>query len=450
MAPCEDALIVGMRVDDVRFPTSASLAGSDAMNPEPDYSAAYVTLLSDRVGVAGSGLTFTIGRGPHLCVEAIHCLEEMVVGKRIGDIANNMSAFWRSLVGESQLRWLGPEKGVVHLAAAAVVNAVWDVWARLEKKPVWQLVSDLSPEQFVSTIDFRHVRDAIDEVFAIEFLKRQSDGKEARIASLLERGYPSYTTSVGWLGYSDQELETLCGRAVQDGWQAIKLKVGQLLEDDIRRLEIARRVVGPHVKIMIDANQVWEVSDAIAWVSELSRFEPVWIEEPTSPDDILGHRKIREKLPNGIGVATGEHCHNRIMFKQFLEAGAIDYVQLDGCRLAGLNEVLAVLLLAAKHEIPVCPHAGGVGLCEYAQHYSMIDYVTVSGAWERRWTEHAGALHEHFETPIQMVNGRYRAPLEPGFSVRMKPGSISRYRYPDGHYWAETLTSKAREPAAAG
>lgn len=446
----QDTKIIGMRVDDVRFPTSISLAGSDAMNPEPDYSAAYVTLITDRPGFSGTGLTFTIGRGTQLCVEAIHCLEEMVVGKRVGDITGNMADFWRSLVGESQLRWLGPEKGVVHMAAAAVVNAVWDLWARLERKPVWRLVADLTPAEFIATIDFRHMRDSVDETHALELLKRREEGKAARITALMEEGYPAYTTSVGWLGYSDQELEELCRQAVDNGWRAIKLKVGQSIDDDMRRLEIARRTVGPDIKIMIDANQVWDVNDAIAWVSKLAGFDPTWIEEPTSPDDILGHRKIRDGLPNKIGVATGEHCHNRIMFKQFLEAKAINYVQLDGCRLAGLNEVLAVLLLAAKHEVPVCPHAGGVGLCEYAQHYSMIDYVAVSGTWEGRWTEHAGALHEHFETPITIHNGRYRAPLEPGFSVRLKPDSLSEYRFPNGGYWTQASISEAKEAAAAG
>ncbi|MCG8507406.1 MAG: fuconate dehydratase [Sphingomonadales bacterium] len=431
----KNTVITGMQVDDVRFPTSASLAGSDAMNSEPDYSAAYLTLTTTSESLVGNGLTFTIGRGTQLCAEAARCLETMVVGRSLGEIIDDMAGFWRSLVGESQLRWLGPEKGVVHLAAAAVLNAIWDLWARHEGKPVWRLVADFTPEEFVSTIDFRHMHDVLDEEEALSILRAAQQGKAERIETLLKRGYPAYTTSVGWLGYSDDKLRTLCKEAVADGWEAIKLKVGKSLDDDRRRLMIARETVGPDVEIMIDANQVWEVHEAIEWVSALAEFDPIWIEEPTSPDDILGHAKIKQALSGRTGVATGEHCHNRIMFKQFLEAGAIDFVQLDGCRLAGLNEVLAVLLLAAKFDKPVCPHAGGVGLCEYAQHYSMIDYVAVSGATERRRTEHAGALHEHFETPITVKNGRYMAPTEPGFSAVIKPQSLETFRFPDGTYW---------------
>ncbi len=427
--------IVDLEVVDVRFPTSVSLAGSDAMNPEPDYSAAYVTLKTNAAGLEGTGLTFTIGRGTHLCVEAALCLRDIVVGRRLGDLTSNMGGFWREIVGESQLRWLGPEKGVVHLAAAAVVNAVWDLWARAEKQPVWRLVASLSPQQIVSAIDFRHMRDVLDEEGALDILQRAEAGKAGRLQTLLSDGYPAYTTSAGWLGYDDDELRRLCQQAVADGWDAIKLKVGQSMADDRRRLAIARDAIGPDVALMIDANQVWDVDKAIHWVEALSEFSPLWIEEPTSPDDILGHAKIRRAIAPEIGVATGEHCHNRIMFKQFLEADAIDYVQLDGCRLAGLNEVLAVLLLAAKFDKPVCPHAGGVGLCEYAQHYSMIDFTSVSGKLDGRRAEHAGELHEHFETPISIKRGRYMAPLDPGFSVRMHPDVISTYRYPDGEHW---------------
>ena len=440
----DDIVITGMQVDDVRFPTSETFAGSDAMNPEPDYSAAYVSLTTTSSSLMGSGLTFTIGRGTQLCVEAAECLEDLVVGRSLGDIAGDMAGFWRSLVGESQLRWLGPEKGVVHLSAAAVLNAVWDLWARHENKPIWKLVSDLTPEQFISTIDFRHIRDVLDEEEALRILRAAQHGKADRIETLLREGYPAYTTSVGWLGYGDDELRALCKKAVEDGWEAVKLKVGRSLDEDLRRLRIARAAVGPDVEIMIDANQVWDVAEAIRWVSALAEFNPVWIEEPTSPDDILGHAKIKRELPGHIGVATGEHCHNRVMFKQFLEADAIDFVQLDGCRLAGLNEVLAVLLLAAKFDKPVCPHAGGVGLCEYAQHYSMIDYVAVSGETKRRRTEHAGALHEHFEAPITIKNGRYIAPMEPGFSVAMKPPSLETYRYPDGTYWRSKSVHSVR------
>ena len=441
--------IIDVEVLDVRFPTSISLAGSDAMNPEPDYSAAYVTLKTNATGLEGTGLTFTIGRGTHLCVEAAICFRDIVVGRSLADLTENMGLFWREIVGESQLRWLGPEKGVVHLAAAAVINAVWDLWARAEDMPVWRLVASLTPEEYVSTIDFRHMRDVLDEDGALRILRRAESGKAERIRILLDEGYPAYTTSAGWLGYSDDELRALCLQAVEAGWQAIKLKVGQSLADDRRRLAIARQTIGPDVNLMIDANQVWDVDKAINWVEALSEFSPLWIEEPTSPDDVLGHAKIRKAIDPNIGVATGEHCHNRVMFKQFLEAGAIDYVQLDGCRLAGLNEVLAVLLLAAKFDKPVCPHAGGVGLCEYAQHYSMIDFVSVSGDLEDRYTEHAGALHEHFETPIAISQGRYIPPLNPGFSVRMRNDALSTYRYPDGEYWANAKSPTAEACAIA-
>ncbi|MFT3723340.1 MAG: enolase C-terminal domain-like protein [Hyphomonadaceae bacterium] len=420
-------MIVDLRVHDVRFPTSDFLDGSDAMNPDPDYSAAYV-VLETQDGATGHGLTFTIGRGNELCVAAVEALKPFVVGKHLDDIVSNMGAFWRELAGDSQLRWVGPEKGVIHLALAAVINAVWDLWAKAAGKPVWKLVADLSPETFVSLIDFRHIRDALTSAEALEILQKKVDGKQAREARLRTEGYPAYTTSVGWLGYDDDKLRRLCRQYLADGWENFKIKVGRNLDEDIRRSAIIREEIGPSRRFMIDANQVWEVDEAIQWTKALSRFEPWWIEEPISPDDILGHARIARGV-RPIRVATGEHAHNRVMFKQFMQADGIDVVQLDVCRLGGLNEALAVLLLAAKYGKTVCPHAGGVGLCELVQHVSMIDFVAVSGDWTEAMTEHAGHLHEHFVDPITMDRGRYRAPLAPGFSAEMKPDSVARYTF---------------------
>jgi L-fuconate dehydratase len=423
-------MIVDLRVFDVRFPTSEFLDGSDAMNPDPDYSAAYVILETD-TGASGHGLTFTIGRGNELCVAAVEALKPFVLGRRLDDIVSNMGVFWRELAGDSQLRWVGPEKGVIHLALAAIVNAVWDLWAKQAGKPVWKLVADLTPEEFVSLVDFRHIQDALTPAEALDILRRQADGKAAREDRLLAEGYPAYTTSVGWLGYDDDKLRRLCRQYLADGWNAFKIKVGRDLDEDIRRCALIRQEIGPERRLMVDANQVWEVDEAIAWTNALSRFDLWWVEEPVSPDDVLGHARIA-KAVHPVRVATGEHAHNRVMFKQFLQADGIDAVQVDVCRLGGLNEVLAVLLLAAKHGKPVCPHAGGVGLCELAQHVSMIDFVAVSGRWDEAMTEHAGHLHEHFVDPIVIDQGRYRAPLSPGFSSEMKPQTVADYTFRPG------------------
>lgn len=427
--------IVNITAHDLRYPTSRLLAGSDAMNPNPDYSAAYVILETDTPGLSGHGFTFTIGRGNELCVAAINALAPLVRDLTLEDITADMGAFWRRLAGDSQLRWVGPEKGVIHLGLAAIVNAVWDLWAKAEGKPVWKLVADLTPEQFVSLIDFRHITDALTPDEALEILRAATPGKAEREARLRAEGYPAYTTSAGWLGYPDDKIRALCRAAIADGWSAIKIKVGRDLDDDIRRLSVVREEIGPDRRMMIDANQVWEVGQAIDWVQALAKFDPYWIEEPVSPDDILGHARIAAAV-RPIRVATGEHGHNRVMFKQFIAADALDVVQLDNCRLGGLNEVLAVLLLAAKYGKPVCPHAGGVGLCEYVQHISMIDYLCVSGSWDGRMTEHAGALHDHFINPIHIANGRYQAPLSPGFSAELKTDSIAAHRFPEGSAWA--------------
>lgn len=406
------------------------------MNPTPDYSAAYAVLLTD-AGLDGHGLTFTLGRGNELCTQGIQALRHLVVGRDLESITSDMGGFWRDITGDSQLRWIGPEKGVIHMATAAVVNAVWDLYARAEGKPVWKLLVDMSPEQIVSCVDFRYVTDALTREQALELLHRAAAGKAERESEMRERGYPAYTTSVGWLGYSDQQVRRLCEEAVSSGWDGFKMKVGIDLEDDARRARMIREVIGPERKLMMDANQVWDVDEAVLWVQRLAQFDPWWIEEPTSPDDVLGHAAIARAV-HPIRVATGEHCQNRVLFKQFLQAGAIDVCQVDACRLGGLNEVLAVILMAARFGVPVCPHAGGVGLCEYVQHLSLFDYICVSGTLEDRVLEYVDHLHEHFVDPVQVRDGRYLPPQAPGYSVQMRPESLDTYEFPSGIAWAAT------------
>jgi L-fuconate dehydratase len=425
------------RVDalDVRFPTSRARDGSDAMNPDPDYSAAYVVLRTDRAdGVEGHGLTFTIGRGNELCVAAVRALAPLVCGLTLEAIKADMARFWRRLTSDSQLRWVGPEKGVLHLATAAVVNAVWDLYAKTEGKPLWQLLAGLSPEELVRCIDFRYLTDALTPDEALALLRRQAPTRAGRESEIRRGGYPAYTTSAGWLGYPDDKIRRLCREGVALGWSHFKIKVGRDLADDVRRAALVRAEIGPDRKLMLDANQVWDVGEAIAWMRELARFDPWWIEEPTSPDDVLGHAAIARAVAP-IGVATGEQCHNRVMFKQLMQAKAIQFCQIDSCRLGGVNEVLAVLLLAAKFGVPVCPHAGGVGLCEYVQHLALFDYIAVSGSLEGRVVEYVDHLHEHFIDPVVVREGRYMAPTAPGYSITMKPESLDTYAYPHGSAW---------------
>jgi len=430
------ARITRVEVRDVRFPTSRGLDGSDAMNADPDYSAAYVILHTDDAdGMQGHGLTFTIGRGNELCVAAVRALAPFIIGLSLDEIAADMGAFWRRVVGDSQLRWVGPEKGVIHLATAAVVNAAWDLWAKAEGKPVWRLLADMSPEEIVRCVDFRYITDALTPEEALEILRRQAPTRAQRERDLVESGYPAYTTSAGWLGYSDEKIRRLCREGMADGWSHFKIKVGRDLADDVRRAGLIRDEIGPDRKLMVDANQVWEVNEAIASMRELARFDPWWIEEPTSPDDVLGHATIARAIAP-IGVATGEHCQNRIVFKQLMQADAISFCQIDACRLGGVNEVIAVLLLAAKFDIAVCPHAGGVGLCEYVQHLSMFDYVCVSGTMEDRIIEYVDHLHEHFVDPVVIRSGRYMPPTAPGYSITMHAESLAEYAYPDGAAWA--------------
>ncbi|WP_417581031.1 L-fuconate dehydratase [Pelagibacterium sp.] len=412
---------------DLRFPTSQSLDGSDAMNPDPDYSAAYVILHTDG-SHQGHGLTFTIGRGNEVVCAAVKALAYRVEGLDLQAIADHPGAFWHSITGDSQLRWIGPDKGAMHLATGAVVNAVWDLLAKEAQKPVWQYVSEMTPEQLVRIIDFRYLSDAITPAEALDIFRRVEFGKKERMATLEAEGYACYTTSAGWLGYSNDKLRHLAQEAVDNGFCHIKMKVGRDLDDDIRRLEIVREIMGPDRKLMIDANQVWEVDEAIEWINALKRFNPYFIEEPTSPDDIEGHRKIREGV-SPVRVATGEMCQNRILFKQFITRDAIDIVQIDACRIGGLNEVLSVLLMAAKFGKPVWPHAGGVGLCEYVQHLSMIDYLVVSGTKEGRVIEYVDHLHEHFVEPCFISNAAYMPPKLPGFSIEMHAESIQAHLF---------------------
>ncbi|MDB5892982.1 MAG: putative mandelate racemase/muconate-lactonizing protein [Rhodoferax sp.] len=422
-------IIQSLRVLDVRFPTSDSLDGSDAMNPDPDYSAAYVVLETDTPGLEGHGLTFTIGRGNEICCAAIKAMSHLIVGLDLAWIAEDMGRFWRHMSSDSQLRWIGPDKGAIHLATAALVNATWDLWAKSAGKPLWQLVADMSPEELVRCIDFRYITDCITPDEALALLRAKEPGKAARRADLLANGYPCYTTSAGWLGYDDAKLRRLAQEAVDAGFSHIKLKVGRDLADDIRRVTVAREVLGPDRHLMIDANQVWEVDQAIEWLGHLAFAKPWFIEEPTSPDDVEGHRKIREAMKGAMQVATGEMCQNRIVFKQFIMRGAVDVVQIDACRLGGVNEVLAVLLMAAKQGLKVCPHAGGVGLCEYVQHLSMIDYLCIAGTKEGRVIEYVDHLHQHFVDPCVIRGAAYMPPSRPGYSIEMKPASLAQYTF---------------------
>jgi L-fuconate dehydratase len=425
--------ITGIKVLDIRFPTSRTLDGSDAMNLDPDYSAAYLIIRTDS-NLEGHGLTFTIGRGNDVCCAVIEMLASQFVGKNLESLTSDLGAFWYLMTGDSQIRWLGPEKGVVHLAAGAVINAVWDLYAKAEGKPLWKLLADMSPEQTVSAVPFRYITDAISPAEALELLQRQADTKLEREAKIIETGYPAYTTSAGWLGYSDEKIRRLIREGIAEGWRHFKMKVGQNLKSDIKRAQLIREEIGWERTLMMDANQVWDVGQAIEWMKHLAEFKPLWIEEPTNPDDILGHAEIARAV-SPIGVATGEHCHNRVMFKQLLQANSISFCQIDSCRLSGVNEVIAVLLMAAKFKIPVCPHAGGVGLCEYVQHLSIFDYIAVSGSLEGRRIEYVNHLHEHFIDPVIIRDGCYLPPIAPGYSIEMKPESLVKYEFPKGEAW---------------
>jgi L-fuconate dehydratase len=434
--PATPLRITGVDTYDIRFPTSRELDGSDAMNPDPDYSAAYVILRTGPGdGPEGHGFAFTIGRGNDVQTAAIQALAPYLTGRDADALCADPGALYRELTGDSQLRWLGPDKGVMHMAIGAVVNAVWDLAAKRQGKPLWRLLADADPEWLAGQADLRYLGDVLTYDQAVDLLRRGKDGAAERAARLQEQGYPAYTTSPGWLGYSDEKLTRLATQAVADGFTQIKLKVGADLDDDIRRFRAARKAVGPGVRIAMDANQRWEVPEAIEWTRALAEFEPYWIEEPTSPDDILGHAAIRRAVAP-VKVATGEHAHGRVMFKQLLAAGAIDVLQLDAARVGGVNENLAILLLAARFGVPVCPHAGGVGLCELVQHLAMFDYVALSGTTDNRVLEYVDHLHEHFTDPVRIQAGHYAAPTAPGFSAALRPEALTTYAFPDGTFWA--------------
>ncbi|PBC34073.1 Mitochondrial enolase superfamily member [Apis cerana cerana] len=430
-----EILITDIDVKDIRFPTSLLADGSDAMHTDPDYSCTYVTIKTNK-GIEGYGLTFTLGRGTEIVVQACKSMSYLVKGENANNIFTHFGIFWRKLTSESQLRWIGPEKGVIHLATAAIINALWDLWARIEKKPVWKLLTDLTPEQLISTIDFRYITDVITKEEAIKLLKDNQKGKEEREMILRKNGYPAYTTQVGWLGYSDSKVKELCAKYLALGFTSFKAKVGQNLTDDIRRCQLIRDVIGYENKLMVDANQIWDINEAIEWMKQLIKFKPTWIEEPTSPDDVLGHVKIANELrPHGIGVATGEMCANRVMFKQLLQAKAIDYCQIDSARIGGINEILSVYLMAKKLNVPVCPHAGGVGLCEMVQHLQMWDFICLNTSTENRVIEYVDQQHEHFEYPVYIQNACYMPPTRPGYSTKFTEDTIKNYSYPNGEKW---------------
>lgn len=420
---------------DIRFPTAKEHVGSDSLHVDPNYSAAYVILKTDDLSLEGHGLTFTIGRGTEVCVAAIEALKPKLIGRSLDTICADMREFWRSLTQDSQLRWIGPEKGVIHLATAAVVNAVWDLWAKVERKPVWKLLVDLTPEQLVACIDFTYISDALKPDEALGILREKARTKSVREQEMLRDGYPAYNTSVGWLGYSDEQIRLFCREAIKNGWSHFKMKVGANIEDDLKRAELIRAEIGVERKLMMDANQRWDVGEAITNIRRLAQFDPWWFEEPTSPDDVLGYAAIAKAVAP-VKLAAGEHCQNRVLFKQFLQSGAIGFCQIDSCRLGGVNEVLSVILMAAKFGVPVCPHAGGVGLCEYVQHLALFDYIAVSGTLENRLVEYVDHLHEHFLVPVRMRNGRYIPPTEPGYSIEIKPDSRRYYSFPAGAAWA--------------
>ena len=429
-------IITSIDVKDIRFPTSKTLDGSDAMNPDPDYSAAYVIQHTDNFSLRGHGRTFTLGRGNELCVEAIKALSRLLIGKDMEVLTSDMAAFWRMITGDSQLRWLGPEKGIIHMATGALVNAVWDLYAKMEKKPLWKLIADMTPAQFVSCVDFTYLTDVITPEEATEMLTKLEPTKKERIDYLMQNGYPAYTTSAGWMGYSEEKIRRLSRLAKEEGWTHLKMKVGGDINEDVRRAQIIREEIGDDMVLMMDANQKWDVGEAIENMKHLAPFNPWWIEEPTSPDDILGHLAIAKAVAP-IKVATGEHCQNKVLFKQFLQSGAMGICQIDSCRVGGVNELLSIMLMAAKFNVPVCPHAGGVGLCEYVQHLSMIDYIVISGSLENRITEYVDHLHEHFKYPVIIKKGNYMPPLAAGYSITMKNTSIEEYSFPNGEAWSQ-------------
>ena len=426
--------IINMTVEDIRFPTSDNLDGSDAMHADPDYSAAYVILYTDNEKLSGHGMTFTLGRGTEICLTAIDSLKHLVVGKKLEYIFSDMRKFWKSLTNDGQLRWIGPDKGAIHLATAAIINAIWDLYAKMNGKPLWKLLSDMTPEEIVSCIDFHHITDALTPDEALQILRRNSDTKQNRIVELSKTGMPTYTSSAGWLGYSEEKVRALCKKYKELGWRAFKMKVGSDDALNVKRATVMREAIGDDCYLMFDANQVWDVAEAIEHMQHLKSFNPLWIEEPTHPDDAIGHGTIAKAI-KPVGVATGEHCANQVIFKQLMQSGGLSFCQIDSCRLGGVNEVIAVMLLAAKFQIPVCPHAGGVGLCEYVQHLSAFNYIAIAPSLDGVLIEYSDHLHEHFIDPVIIKDACYQLPLMPGYSITMKAESLEHFKFPDGQEW---------------
>ena len=427
-------IILDLHVRDIRFPTSDHLHGSDAIHLDPDYSCAYVTLLTDQPDLEGHGITFTLGRGTELCVAAIETFKHFVVGQTLASIVGDFGTFWHRICNESQLRWLGPERGLIHMSVAAIINAIWDLYAKVEGKPVWKLIADMSPREIVDCIDFHHITDVLTRDDALEILEGNQATKLEREQELFEIGLPAYTSSAGWIGYDDTYRRQQCQKYLDSGFRWFKMKVGADLADDIHRATVVREEIGDECHLMMDANQVWDVDQAIEHMRQLAKFRPVWIEEPTSPDDILGHAKIAKAL-DPIGVACGECVSNRIMFKQFLMAGGMQFCQIDSCRVGGVNELLAIMLLAQKFRVPVCPHAGGVGLCNYVQHLAAINYLVISPSLENVVLEFSDHLHEHFVDRLVIKDARYRLPTMPGYSITMHADSLEQYQFPGGSVW---------------
>ena len=438
-----EQMITDVAIHDIRFPTSLEAHGSDAMHKDPDYSAAYVVITVSDLAPRGHGHTFTVGRGNEIICSSIRAILPLVLGKSLLEVYTKFGAFWRSITQETQLRWIGPEKGASHLAVAAIINALWDLWGKLEGKPVWRLLCDMTPEETMSLVDWQYLSDAMTEQEAMEVLRSLYSSREERVEDLKKNGFPAYITSVGWLGYSEDIIKQRCHEALAKGFSRFKMKVGQDTNDDLRRGKIIRGIVGWDCPLMMDANQRWDVAETVAIMKQLAEIKPLFIEEPTSPDDILGHAEIAKQLkPYGIAVATGEMCHNRVMFKQFLKAGGMDYCQIDSCRVGGINELITIILLARKFNVPVCPHAGGVGLCEYVQHLSAFDFVCVSGDKKGRMIEFADHLHEHYVTPVEVRDGSYWLPTAPGYSSEMKSDVLEKFSYPDGPIWQEMRKRK--------
>ena len=422
--------ITKVQTYDFRFPTSQTLSGSDAMNPDPDYSAAYVEIHTNKDdGIVGTGFVFTIGRGNDVVCRAIDSMSQVLLGRNVEDFLENMRSAWDLLVGDSQLRWLGPEKGVEHMAIGAVLSALWDIKAKRAGKPLWRLLAEMEPEELVSTLDFRYLTDALRPEEATEILKQGQQGKEERIKYLLKNGYPGYSTAAGWLGYADEKMVEIAKKETQEkGFKQIKLKVGHNVDDDLRRLALARETIGPEVRLAVDANQVWDVPEAIEWINKFHDFDLAWVEEPTNPDDIIGHATIARAI-NPIPVATGEQMQNRIMFKQFLQENAFGVMQIDATRVAGPQEIVLEYLMAKKFNKIVCPHAGGVGLCEAVCHFAMFDYCAVSGTMDGRMIEYVDNQHEYFVHPTEIRNGNYVTPTAPGNGTEMTIETAEKYIY---------------------